>query len=95
MRITNADRATSSKNRYFFRRAGGRFEQVTAYHAIDAQQHYLQSLGFTDVNAESEKVEVNAFAADNSYYDPVVAAKVRQQFVNRGILEPLQAVAGD
>jgi hypothetical protein len=29
------------------------------------------------------------------YYDPVVAVKVRQQFVNRGILEPLQAVAGD
>lgn len=38
---------------------------------------------------------MNAFAADNSYYDAVVAAKVRQQFVNRGILEPLQAVAGD
>jgi hypothetical protein len=63
VRITNADRATSSKNRYCFRRAGGRFEQVTAYHAIDAQQHNLRSVGFTDVNAESEKVEVNAFAA--------------------------------
>jgi len=71
VRITNADRATSPKNRYFFRRDAGRFEQVTAYHAIDAQQQYLQTLGFTDVNAESEKVEVNAFAADNSYYDSV------------------------
>ena len=72
VRITNADRATSPENRYFFRRAAGRFEQVTAYHAVDAQQHYLQALGFTDVNAEAQQVKVNAFAADNSYYDSVV-----------------------
>lgn len=69
VRITNADGATTQENRYFFRRASDRFEQVTAYHAIDAQQAYLQSLGFTDVNAESQRVKVNAFAADNSYYD--------------------------
>jgi len=72
VRITNPRRATSREDRCFFRRAADPFEQVTAYHSIDAQQHHLQTLGFTDVNAESEKVKVNAFADDNSYYDPVL-----------------------
>ncbi|MBA2697907.1 MAG: M36 family metallopeptidase [Nocardioidaceae bacterium] len=69
VRITNRRRATSPENRYLYRRDGRRFEQVNAYHALDALQHYLQRLGFRDVNSESQKIEVNAFADDNSYYD--------------------------
>ncbi len=69
VRITNQSRATSPDNRYFYRRDGGRFEQVNAYYAVDALQHYLQQLGFRHVNAESQKIEVNAFSDDNSFYD--------------------------
>lgn len=68
-RVTNPSRATSVDNRYFYRREGGRFEQVNAYYALDGLQHYLQQLGFRHVNAESQKVEVNAFTDDNSFYD--------------------------
>ena len=32
------------------------FEQVNAYYAVDAEQNYLQRLGFTDVNAEQQKI---------------------------------------
>ncbi len=70
VRITNSQRATSPDNRYLFFRGAERFEQVNAYHAIDTQQAYLQELGFRYVNAEAEKIAVNAFAEDNSYYDP-------------------------
>ena len=70
VRIANASRAGSPTDDYLFDRADNRFEQVNAYYAVDAQQAYLRSLGLTDVNAESEKVKVNAFATDNSYYDP-------------------------
>jgi hypothetical protein len=69
VRIMNRHKATSSSNRYFFTRANDKFEQVSAYHAVDAEQHYLQFLGFRDANAEPTKVQVDAFPADNSYYD--------------------------
>ncbi len=72
VRIINKSRATSADNLYFYRRDGGRFEQVNAYHALDALQHYLQQLGFRNVNAESQKIQVNAFADDNSFYDDQV-----------------------
>ncbi len=70
VRIVNSDRATSSNNRYIYNRGNDKFEQVNAYHAVDAEQHYLQKLGFRDVNSRSQKVLVNAFPDDNSYYNP-------------------------
>jgi Zn-dependent metalloprotease len=70
VRIMNPDRARSATNRYFYSRANNRFEQVVAYHAIDAAQAYLVELGFRDANHHSQKVFTNDFPEDNAYYDP-------------------------
>ena len=70
MRITNGNRATSSTDTYRFGRANGMFEQVSAYYALDTLQAYIQNLGFTDVNAEAQKIHTNDIPDDNSFYDP-------------------------
>ncbi|MGI8578506.1 MAG: M36 family metallopeptidase [Nocardioidaceae bacterium] len=70
VRVTNSNLASSPDIRYFYLRANDKFEQVNAYQAVDVEQSYLQSLGFTDVNAEAQKVKVDAFPDDNSYYSP-------------------------
>jgi hypothetical protein len=72
VRIMNRDRVVRPNNRFNFKRSDDRFEQVNAYHSIDALQQYLQRLGFKEVNAESQKIRTNAFAADNSFYDPSI-----------------------
>lgn len=70
VQITNKDRPVRVKHRFFFKRDDDRFEQVSAYYAVDAAQSFLQSLGFKHVNAESQHVRVNAFPDDNSFYIP-------------------------
>ena len=72
VRITNGNRATSSTDTYRFGRANGMFEQVSAYYALDTLQAYIQNLGFTDVNAEAQKIHTNDIPDDNSFYDPAV-----------------------
>ncbi|MFY9915924.1 MAG: M36 family metallopeptidase, partial [Nocardioidaceae bacterium] len=57
---------------YFFKRSSDYFEQVNAYYAVNAEQEYLRALGLKQVNAESQQVKTDAFADDNSYYDPSV-----------------------
>lgn len=69
VRIANAHRAHSRSNTYLFNRSHPFFEQTSAYYGVHKQQAFLQSLGFRDVNAESQEVVTNAFANDNSYYD--------------------------
>jgi Zn-dependent metalloprotease len=69
VRIVNRNRATSNTATYKYNRSNPFFEQTMAYYAIDTEQSYLQRLGFTDVNAESEKIQTNAFPDDNSFYD--------------------------
>jgi hypothetical protein len=69
-RLVNQHLATSATNSYLFKRANGWFEQVSAYHAIDTEQAYLRRLGLYHVNSESQDLKTDAFAADNSYYDP-------------------------
>jgi hypothetical protein len=69
-RIMNTDRATVRRSTFSYNRRNDYFEQVMGYYAIDVEQSYLQRLGFDDVNAESEKIHVNAFSADNSFYNP-------------------------
>jgi Zn-dependent metalloprotease len=71
VRIMNKDRATVKRSTFTYNRKNDYFEQVMAYYSIDGEQSFLQRLGFNDVNAESEKVRVNAFPDDNSFYDPV------------------------
>ena len=62
--------ATSATNTFRYQRADNRFEQVTAYHAVDTTQTYIQSLGFTDVNNEPQDLLINTYTEDNSFYDP-------------------------
>jgi hypothetical protein len=57
-------------NKFLFKRDHPYFEQVNAYYAVDFAQTYLRRLGFKNVNAHSQKVGVNAFPDDNSYYNP-------------------------
>jgi hypothetical protein len=70
VQLKNKNRAHSPTATYKYNRHNDYFEQVMAYYAIDSEQAYLQSLGFTDVNAESQKIAVDTFAADNSFYTP-------------------------
>jgi Zn-dependent metalloprotease len=69
-KILNKDRPVSATRTFKYSRANDRFEMVNAYYAVDAAQVYLRSLGFTDVNAESQKILTNAIPDDNSFYEP-------------------------
>jgi Zn-dependent metalloprotease len=69
-RIMNANAVKSSTRTFLFKRHAEGFEQVQAYYDITQAQLYLRSLGFTDVNAEPQKVETNTIPDDNSFYDP-------------------------
>jgi hypothetical protein len=52
-------------------RARGRFEALMAYFHIDETQQYIQTLDLDEpVNAEPQKVSVNTFSDDNSFYSP-------------------------
>jgi Fungalysin metallopeptidase (M36) len=68
--LINKDRASSPTASYKYNRHNDYFEQVMAYYAIDAEQAYLQSLGFDEANAESQRIAVDTFADDNSFYIP-------------------------
>lgn len=59
-----------AKNVFNYTRSDDRFEDVMAYYHIDAIQRYIQSLGFTNINNRSIKVNVNTYKEDNSFYSP-------------------------
>jgi hypothetical protein len=65
----NRDEAYSGKNTFNYGRKDDRFEQVMAYHDVTMSQRYIQSLGFDDVNNESQDLRPNAIPDDNSFYD--------------------------
>lgn len=69
-RIVNEKRATSTNFTYSYFRADNAFEQVMGYYSLDAMESYFQDLGFTDVNAEAQKISTNSIPDDNSYYSP-------------------------
>ncbi len=69
-KIVNRPRATSATDSYRYNRADDRFEQVSAYYAVDAAQAYLRSLRLWHVNADAQRLHTDAFGADNSYYNP-------------------------
>ncbi len=77
-RIVNNNAATPSTDpgtggdTYLYKRASDYFEQVNTYYAVNAEQEYLRALGLKHVNAESQRVKTDAFADDNSYYDPSI-----------------------
>jgi Zn-dependent metalloprotease len=68
--IVNKDRPYRVNGQLRFRRHDDRFEMVNAYYGVERVQGFLHSLGFTNVNAERQKVKTNAFPVDNSYYSP-------------------------
>jgi hypothetical protein len=62
--------AFESSLSFLYDRLDDRFEQVMAYYNVTTAQEYLQSLGFTEVNNESQDLLPNAFKGDNSFYNP-------------------------
>ncbi|WP_427895275.1 M4 family metallopeptidase [Kribbella sp. GL6] len=62
--------AQSKNNTFVYQRANDKFEQVMVYYHINQTQEYIQKLGFTDVNNESQDFSVDTYAGDNSFYDP-------------------------
>jgi Zn-dependent metalloprotease len=62
--------AESADNRFLYYRDDDRFEQVMSYYQVNQTQEYIHSLGFTEVNNESQDFEINTYNGDNSFYDP-------------------------
>jgi hypothetical protein len=65
--------AYSSNNTFNYNRHQDEFEQVMAYYWVTEAQNYLQRLGFgtgtfRPVNMESQRVRINQFGADNSFF---------------------------
>ena len=62
--------ASSATHTFNFQRNDDRFEQVNAYYGVDKAQTYIQSLGFDDVNNEAQKLKIDTYKGDNSFYSP-------------------------
>jgi hypothetical protein len=65
--------AFSPTNAFNYNRHQDEFEQVMAYYWITEAQNYLQRLGFGSgtfrpVNKESQRVRINQWGADNSFF---------------------------
>jgi Zn-dependent metalloprotease len=58
----------SPTNVFQYNRSQPGFEQVNAYVALDRAQKYIQTLGFTNINNESQDIAVNTVSDDNSVY---------------------------
>jgi Zn-dependent metalloprotease len=64
-------RAQNQSLVFNFERSDDRFEEVMAYFHLDRAQSRIQSLGFFNVNNRVQPATVNAFSADNSFYNPL------------------------
>ncbi|MGW6446075.1 M36 family metallopeptidase [Lentzea sp. NPDC055074] len=62
--------AYNKSNKFEYTRANDLFEQVNAYWGVTEAQRYIQSLGFTNVNNEAQKITTLGLTEDNSFYDP-------------------------
>jgi Zn-dependent metalloprotease len=69
-RNTSSRAVKSSTNTFVFNRSQAGFEQTMGYYAITRAQEYIQSLGFTNVNNESQQYRTTGLKDDNSFYDP-------------------------
>jgi hypothetical protein len=63
-------RASSPTNTYNFNRADDFFEEVMVYYHINRCQQRVQDLGIAEANNRVQVAAINAFADDNSFYDP-------------------------
>ncbi|MEU4290987.1 M4 family metallopeptidase [Kribbella sp. NPDC026596] len=66
----NGGLAKSDNNTFIYQRANNKFEQVMAYYQTNQAQEYIQQLGFTDANNESQDFSIDTIRDDNSFYDP-------------------------
>ncbi|MFD9705396.1 M36 family metallopeptidase [Lentzea sp. NPDC059081] len=62
--------AYNKSNKFEYTRANDYFEQVNAYWGVTEAQKYIQSIGFTNVNNEPQKITTLGLTDDNSFYDP-------------------------
>jgi hypothetical protein len=58
-----------AKGTFAYHRDDDRFEQVMAYYWVTQAQLYLQELGFTNVNREPQRIKINQYGVDNSYFN--------------------------
>ena len=66
----NGGLAQSKTNTFVYQRANNKFEQVMVYYHVNQAQEYIQQLGFTEANNESQDFSVDTIRDDNSFYDP-------------------------
>lgn len=60
---------TSTSGKFNYQRSSNKFEHPMAYYHIDTNQRYIQSLGFSDINNRSIRVDPHGLSgADNSHY---------------------------
>jgi hypothetical protein len=53
---------------FFYTRDQDQFEQVMGYYWITRAQHYIQSLGFDNVNNRQQLLRIDQYGGDNSFY---------------------------
>jgi Zn-dependent metalloprotease len=63
-------RVFNSSNSFIFDRSSDGFSEVMGYYYIDIAEHYIQSLGFANINNRQQVFSVNRFNGDNSFYSP-------------------------
>ncbi|WP_412540509.1 M36 family metallopeptidase [Longispora sp. K20-0274] len=61
---------SSSSGSYAYNRTQAGFAQVQGYYHITTAEEYIQSLGFANVNNESQDYQTTGLTDDNSFYDP-------------------------
>lgn len=64
-----SNRTRQTNLQFHFQRQSNAFEEVMTYYHIDGYQRYLQSVGQMNANNRQQKVDVNGYSGDNSWYD--------------------------
>ena len=65
-----SNRVQSANGKFLFKRGQKAFNEVMVYYHIDRVQHYIQQLGFDNINNRQIEVDVNGTTDDNSFYSP-------------------------
>ena len=60
--------ARNTGSGFIYTRDQDQFEQVMGYYWITQAQHYIQSLGFKNVNNRQQLLRINQYGGDNSFY---------------------------
>ena len=62
-------RVKQTNLQFVYQRNHAAFEEVMTYYHMDSFQRYLQSTGQMNANNRQQKVDVNGYSGDNSWYD--------------------------